>query len=223
MRRSRRAGNRERRRRAHDRCSRVRPNRVVLAPGVCAPSLVVVRVAQPGARISHLQGDGGNSASLPGESTTYAVQPLRREGRDVWLHLYAAVQTSHDNSHSGPRVPAGTRSSLRPLSFEGEAMRQSSGEMRREDASPCRSLNDALVPRTLRERHLRCAACRDTERRAAHPCTPSLRAQRSNPESVRGRAVGLLRCARNDEDEAAVRHNFTLTRTQRILRNRHSL
>ncbi len=48
----------------------VRQNRVVLAPGVCAPSLVVVRVARPGARTSHLQGDGGNSASLPGESTT---------------------------------------------------------------------------------------------------------------------------------------------------------
>ncbi|WP_271574075.1 hypothetical protein [Bradyrhizobium sp. CCBAU 11361] len=45
-------------------------NRVVLAPGVCASSLVVMCVAQPGLRISHLQGDGGNSASLPGESAT---------------------------------------------------------------------------------------------------------------------------------------------------------
>nr|WP_306235705.1 hypothetical protein [Bradyrhizobium sp. Bra64] len=49
---------------------RVRQNRVVLAPGVCAPSLVVMRAVQPGARISHPQGDGGNSASLPGESAT---------------------------------------------------------------------------------------------------------------------------------------------------------
>ena len=48
----------------------VRQNRVVLAPGVCAPSLVVMRAAQPDTRISHLQGDGGNSASLPGESST---------------------------------------------------------------------------------------------------------------------------------------------------------
>ena len=48
----------------------VRQNRVVLAPGVCAPSLVVMCDAQPGARISHPQGDGGNSASLPGESAT---------------------------------------------------------------------------------------------------------------------------------------------------------
>jgi hypothetical protein len=48
----------------------VRRNRVVLAPGVCAPSLAVMWVAQPGGRVSHPQGDGGNSASLPGESTT---------------------------------------------------------------------------------------------------------------------------------------------------------
>ncbi|WP_225147651.1 hypothetical protein [Bradyrhizobium sp. NBAIM16] len=33
--------------------------------------------------------------------------------------------------------PAGTRSSLRPLSIEGGTTRQSSGEMRREDAEAC--------------------------------------------------------------------------------------
>jgi hypothetical protein len=49
---------------------RVRRNRVVLAPGVCASSVAVMRVAQPGPRVSHLRDDGGNSASLPGESTT---------------------------------------------------------------------------------------------------------------------------------------------------------
>ncbi len=47
----------------------VRQNRVVLTPGVCASSLVVMWAARPGIRISHPQGDGGNSASLPGEST----------------------------------------------------------------------------------------------------------------------------------------------------------
>ena len=48
----------------------VRQNRVVLAPGVCAPSLVVMWLPDRAMRISHPQGDGGNSASLPGESTT---------------------------------------------------------------------------------------------------------------------------------------------------------
>src|SRR3954466_11721285 len=47
----------------------VRQNRVVLTPGVCASSLVVMWTARPGIRISHPQGDGGNSASLPGESS----------------------------------------------------------------------------------------------------------------------------------------------------------
>ncbi len=47
----------------------VRQNRVVLAPGACAPSLAVMRAGRPGPRVSHPQGDGGNSASLPGEST----------------------------------------------------------------------------------------------------------------------------------------------------------
>jgi hypothetical protein len=52
---------------------------------------------QPGARISHLQGDGGNSASLPGESTKDTLKPSRREGRAIRrtcgpprVHLYGA-------------------------------------------------------------------------------------------------------------------------------------
>ena len=48
----------------------VRQNRVGLAPGVCAPSLAVMCTVRPDTRITHPQGDGGNSASLPGESTT---------------------------------------------------------------------------------------------------------------------------------------------------------
>ena len=50
--------------------ARVRQNHVVLTPGVCASSLAAMCVARPGAYINHPQGDGGNSASLPGESAT---------------------------------------------------------------------------------------------------------------------------------------------------------
>ncbi|TYL84678.1 hypothetical protein FXB38_13450 [Bradyrhizobium cytisi] len=49
---------------------RVRQNRVVLAPGACASRFALMRCVQPDMRIDHPQGDGGNSASLPGESTT---------------------------------------------------------------------------------------------------------------------------------------------------------
>jgi hypothetical protein len=68
-RRHRRAGNRERWRRAHDRCGQrtVKPCRPD-ARGLCVKSCGDV-AARPGTRISDLQGDGGNSASLPGESS----------------------------------------------------------------------------------------------------------------------------------------------------------
>src|SRR3954463_11941502 len=91
-----------------------------------------------------------------------------------WLHLYAAVQPClRQPSHSGPRVPAGTRSSLRPLSFEGEAMKQSSGKTSRETAKVC----------------LRSGMRMDA--RPCHPQTPSLRAERRNPVYRRGK---ILEC-----------------------------
>ena len=40
-------------------------------------------------------------------------------------------------SRSGPRVPAGTRPSLRPPGQEGEEIKQSSGETRRENEKAC--------------------------------------------------------------------------------------
>jgi hypothetical protein len=70
-------------------------------------------------------------------------------------------------SRSGPRVPAGTRPSLRPLGQEGGAIKQSSGEICREDAKRVCKLN----------LHWRMAI--------AAPCSV-MRAQRSNPESFRG-------------------------------------
>jgi hypothetical protein len=57
--------------------ARGRRSRVVLTPGVCASSLVVMCAVRPGTRISHLHGDGGNSASLPGESTKDTVKTIR--------------------------------------------------------------------------------------------------------------------------------------------------
>ena len=47
----------------------VRQNRVVLTPGACASSLAVMWRPDRAARINHPQDDGGNSASLPGESS----------------------------------------------------------------------------------------------------------------------------------------------------------
>jgi len=66
-----------------------------------------------------------------------------------------------------------TRPSLRPLGFEGGATKQSSGETRREYAKACLQFK------------MRAG------RVALPPHTPSLRAQRSNPESYRR---GILDC-----------------------------
>ena len=55
---------------------RGRRSRVVLTPGACASSLAVMWVVRPGAHISHPQDDGGNSASLPGESTKDTVKTI---------------------------------------------------------------------------------------------------------------------------------------------------
>src|SRR3954447_4220757 len=74
---------------------------------------------------------------LPGEHGI--SRPTIAQGRPSdWLHLYAAVRFSCVCfSRGGPRVPAGTRPSLRPLGFEGGVTKQSSGETRREDAKAC--------------------------------------------------------------------------------------
>jgi hypothetical protein len=90
---------------------------------------------QPDARISHPQGDGGNSASLPGESTKDTLKPSRREGRAIRQHLWSTPCAFLWRTDL--RVPAGARPSLRPRLDEGACEKQNSGETRRENANPC--------------------------------------------------------------------------------------
>jgi hypothetical protein len=88
------------------------------------------------------QGDGGNSATLPEESATYAVKPLRREGRMFGRTCMPLCICSSRNSRTADRgCPAGTRSSLRPLFSEGARRTQDSGEICREDAEVCLQSN----------------------------------------------------------------------------------
>src|SRR3954471_1056175 len=99
--------------------------------GVCEPnradSIIQIREAREAKRKVRLPGEHGIS------------RPTIAQGRPSdWLHLYAAVRFfCATSSRSGPRVPAGTRPSLRPLGFEGGVTKQSSGETRREDAKAC--------------------------------------------------------------------------------------
>src|SRR3954468_17637426 len=115
---------------------RVRQNRVVLAVvatvkfrgGVCEPNRAdsIIQFARRGRP---------EGTRLPGEHGI--SRPTIAQGRPSdWLHLYAAVRFSCVClSRSGPRVPAGTRPSLRPLGLEGGVTKQTSGEMRRENAA----------------------------------------------------------------------------------------
>jgi len=152
----------------------VRQNRVVLAPGVCAPSVAVMRRSNRTRASVIRRATGAIVHRSPGRARHKPFQPLRREGRDAPVALLSAVQCSAIYSwHSGQWEPAGSRSSLRPLSIEGRRTKQSSGEMRREDASVC--LQWKLQAGEATSMHL----------------APSLRAQRSNPESFRG---GILDC-----------------------------
>jgi hypothetical protein len=86
---------------------------VVLTPGVCASSHVVMLTAQPGTHISHLHGDGGNSASLPEEITKDTVKTIRA-GKAGMSGDLSSTPVRVLIAHAGLRVPAGAQPSLRP-------------------------------------------------------------------------------------------------------------
>src|SRR3954453_5109198 len=91
-----------------------------------------------------------------------------------WLHLYAAVQSCLRQPRTvdrGCQPAPGPPCAL--FHFEGEASRQSSGETSCEDAKVCLQV--------------RCESKRD-----ALACTPSLRAQRSNPVCRRGKILDFF-------------------------------
>ena len=72
-----------------------------------------------------------------GESTKYAVKPLRREGRmlsagPVCSCAHFLVHIAHETAGA-----ARTRSSLRPLFSGGPTTMQASGDQRREIANVC--------------------------------------------------------------------------------------
>src|SRR3954466_15627450 len=95
--------------------------------------------ASPTGRTASIRGarEARRKVRLPGEHGI--SRPTVAQGRPSdWLHLYAAVRFSCVCfSRSGPRVPAGTRPSLRPLGYEGGVTKQSSGETRRENEKSC--------------------------------------------------------------------------------------
>jgi hypothetical protein len=104
--------------RADERCRCGRPSRVVLAPR---------RWRQVGDDASHHADDGGKRARSPGRARSKPLKPLRREGRTISAEPVVLPRAFF--AARGPWVPAGARSSLRPLRLR-VTLPQNSGAIR---------------------------------------------------------------------------------------------
>jgi len=133
---------------------------------------------------------------LPGEHGI--SRPTIAQGRPSdRRHLYAAVRFfCATSSRSGPRVPVGTRSSLRPLGLEGGEIEQSSGEFSRENAKAC------LQPHTHCHRPARPDdpvlrdSCGSTERPRRTGCTAGLSSGSPKTRPGGGNDNGIWRRSR---------------------------
>ena len=229
--RHRRAGNRERNHRAHDRCDRrtaksCRPG----ARGLCAKSCGDV-CGPTGPRASAIRkATGAIVHRSPGRARHKPFQPSA-QGRPgcpgyTCMPLCKLLTAT---PHSGPRVPAGSRSSLRPLSMRvrrsGKARAKCAARMRahvshattlscpgrcaaRSDAlrsrGPCFSvLCHPLGPGSAAHRYALCGV-REMREAGAAPVHSVIASAAKQSRIFPRRQSGWLRCARNDEDEAAV-------------------
>ncbi len=117
----------------------VRQNRVVLAPGVCAPSVAVMwrsdRTRAPAIR----KATGAIVHRSPGRARHKPFQPLRREGRDVLATPVCRCAASHHADSAQWTSGASGLPVFPAPSFisEGEATKQSSGEISRENEKMC--------------------------------------------------------------------------------------
>ncbi len=101
----------------------VRQNRVVLAPGVCAPSVAVMRRPDRARASISCKATGAIVQRSPGRARHKPFQPLRREGRDVPVALFSAMQQHTQSAlgmavHGSHRLPAFPAPSF---NSEGEA------------------------------------------------------------------------------------------------------
>ena len=88
----------------------VRQNRVVLAPEGCAPSRVVMQAVHPGARISHLHGDGAlvhrprGEHDISRQPTAQGTAGISRQPCTPLCRLFWHI--THSGSAGASRLPA---------------------------------------------------------------------------------------------------------------------
>ena len=171
-------------------------------------------VRPTGTRIDQLQGDGGNSATLPGESTKDTVKTIA-QGRPGDRHTCGPTPCAFfARGTSGaswrPAFPA-------PLLSKGARPKQSSGEMSREAAKACLGMRRG----SFRRRHLPTLRCEEplrrsnpeSNRRGILDCFAALAMTESNSSSRSYRACSTASCER----EAAAR--FMRSKLQRATAN----
>src|SRR3954470_17117057 len=113
-----------------------------LARHVCVPGFVPMASGNANAGVWHYMGIlRAKSASYDFHGHLYnsiwfIIFPLRREGRMLGFTCMPLCNLVTTISHSGPPVSAGTRSSLRPLSIEGNDEAKL-GRASRVDAKVC--------------------------------------------------------------------------------------
>ena len=148
--------------------------------------------------------DGDKKNSSPGRARRTTLRPLRRQGRDAsGFTCIFPVRTCAFFSARGLRVPAGSRSCLRPPLKEGckksRKCRQNSGAVCRENANACaryskmRCVGHQGAKRIASQRFDRRSALRLTAPyacccgRDSHPrnCHSGMCAKRAGPKSIR--------------------------------------
>ena len=168
---------------------------MVLTPGVCASRLAVMQ-RPTGARIDHLQGDGGNSASLPGESTKDTVKTIRagkaKRSATPVIHPVCILRKRTDL-----RVPPAPGLPCALWHPWGGKRNYSSGETRRGNAAACLRSEERYVIPTSPLASISCPgrSAASLRRGAAEPGPMQLRYARAllGPGSAQQREIAAAR------------------------------
>ncbi len=152
---------------------RGRISRVVLVPGMLAPSPAEAFHPTGVSRIESAEVTGATEHRLPGESTKDTVPTIRAGKAGMFRHHLWSTPCAFF-LHAGSWVPAGARPSLRPLFQEGEESKQSSGETRRENTKVC-LMNENAKARVPPGAAQRAASSRRDALQSRGPCDGALR------------------------------------------------
>ena len=115
----------------------VRQNRVVLAPGVCAPSLAVMRRPDRARASVICKATGAIVHRSPGRARHKPSNHCAGKAVCWASPVCRCADSCRYPSHSGPWVPGRHPVFPAPSDIGGDTMSEISGDLRRESAAPC--------------------------------------------------------------------------------------